>query len=311
MKELIIIEKQEQKDICFVEDGILKEYYKEMQDRKRLEGNIYAGKVVDVLNGMQAAFIDIKEDKNAFLHIKDVLPKKSSTTGNKEESIENYKIKDYIKPNQMLLVQVKKDSNNIKGARVSTNLQIPGRFVVLLPENDFITVSQKIESAEEKKRLVDLVKQIKGKRKIGIIIRTSAESKIVDIIEKDFMNAIDKLNKIKEKFEKLKDKQKPEIIQENATILEKILVDLSDNELERIITNSEKTKKQIQSILKQNGINLNIEIHKENVEETYELKKQFEKRECRKIWLKCGGFITIDKTEALTAIDVNSGKFSL
>ena len=84
----------------------------------------------------------------------------------KEENIEKYKIKDYIKPNQMLLLQVKKDSTGTKGARVSTNIQIPGRFVVILPENDFITVSQKVEAEEEKNRLIDIVKKIKADKKI-------------------------------------------------------------------------------------------------------------------------------------------------
>ena len=133
MQGLIVVQKQDLKEISILEDGILKEHYKEKEDKKRLEGNIYIGKVTDVLIGMQAAFVDIGAEKNAFLHIRDILPKKSNITGNKEEELENYKIKDYIKPNQKVLVQVKKDSNNIKGARVSTNIQIAGRFVVILP----------------------------------------------------------------------------------------------------------------------------------------------------------------------------------
>ena len=128
MQELIVVQKQDIKEISILEDGILKEYYKEKEEKKRLEGNIYIGKVTDVLIGMQAAFVDIGTEKNAFLHIRDILPKKSNVTGNKEEELENYKIKDYIKPNQKVLVQVKKDSNNIKGARVSTNIQIAGRI---------------------------------------------------------------------------------------------------------------------------------------------------------------------------------------
>ena len=144
----------------FLEE-VPEEYYKEKEDKKRLEGNIYAGKVVDVLPGMQAAFVDIGDGKNAFLHIRDVLPKKSNITGNKEEDLEEYKIKDYIKPNQMLLLQVKKDATQIKGARVSTNIQIPGRFVVILPENNFITASQKIEDEKERNRLIQIAQKVK------------------------------------------------------------------------------------------------------------------------------------------------------
>ena len=93
MRELIIIEDQNEKEIAYVEKGILKEYYKELNDKKRLEGNIYTGKVADILPGMQAAFVDIGEGKNAFLHIRDILPKKSNVTGNKQEDLEKYKIK--------------------------------------------------------------------------------------------------------------------------------------------------------------------------------------------------------------------------
>ena len=312
MRELVIIEKQDEKQIAYVEDSILKEYYKEQEDKKRLEGNIYAGKVVDVLPGMQAAFVDIGEEKNAFLHIRDVLPKKSNITGNKEEDLEQYKIKDYIKSNQMLLLQVKKDSTGTKGARVSTNIQIPGRFVVVLPENDFITVSQKIENEEEKKRLIDVVTKIKKDRNIGIIIRTAAEGKKESEIKKDIESTIKKLDNIKNEFNKIKDNNKPIIIQKSDTILEKLLLDLADNNLDKIWVNSKKIKEEIENILKQiqEDTEIIVEYQEKELENKYDIEKQSEKMLNRKIWLKCGGFITIDKTEALTAIDVNSGKFT-
>ena len=308
MRELVIIQKEKEKEVAFIENGILKEYYKELEDSKRLEGNIYAGKVVDVLPGMQAAFIDIGEDKNAFLHIRDVLPKKSSVTGNKEEDLEKYKIKDYIKPNQMLLVQVKKDSTQIKGARVSTNIQIAGRFVVLLPENDFITVSQKIEEEEERNRLIEIVRKIKKDRKYGIIIRTAAEEKEESIIKKDIENVVKKLELLQNEFNKVKENGKPTILQKSNTILEKLLLDMVDNKLDKILVNTEEMKKELETILNklQDGINVNIELQKQDLENKYDIHTQIEKLINRKIWLKCGGFITIDKTEALTAIDVNS-----
>ena len=312
MRELIIIENQNERKIAYVENGNLIEYYKEQEDKKRLEGNVYVGKVVDVLPGMQAAFIDIGEEKNTFLHIRDVLPKKSNVTGNKEEDLEQYKIKDYIRQNQMLMVQVKKDSTNIKGARVSTNIQIPGRFVVILPENDFITVSQKIEDEKEKNRLMDIVQKIKNDKKIGIIIRTAAEGKDESIIEKDIENTIKKLENIKNEFDKAKEQNQPVILQKSDTILEKLLLDLSDNNLDKICVNSTKLKNEVENILEQIQENTHIlvEYQEKDLDNKYDLLKQIEKISNRKIWLKCGGFITIDKTEALTAIDVNSGKFT-
>lgn len=310
MRELVIIEKQDEKQIAYVEDGILKEYYEEHEDKKRLEGNIYVGKVVDVLPGMQAAFVDIGEGKNTFLHIRDVLPKKSSITGNKEENIENYKIKEYIKPNQMLLLQVKKDTTGTKGARVSTNIQIPGRFVVILPENDFITVSQKVEVEEERKRLIEIVKKIKADKKIGIILRTAAESKNEEEIRKDVENTIKKLEKIQKEFDNLKKQNNPIILENNSTILKKLLLDISDNKLNKIWVSSKKLKQEVENILKeiQENTDICIEVQEKDLDNRYDISKQIEKISNRKIWLKCGGFITIDKTEALTAIDVNSRK---
>ena len=311
MQELIVVQKQDIKEISILEDGVLKEYYKEKEDKKRLEGNIYIGKVTDVLIGMQAAFVDIGAEKNAFLHIRDILPKKSNITGNKEEELENYKIKDYIKPNQKVLVQVKKDSNNIKGARVSTNIQIAGRFVVILPENDFITVSQKIENEEERNRLISIVESVKKDKKIGIIIRTAAEGKEESEIKKDIENTLEELENIQKESLNSDDKI-PKIIKKSDTILEKILLDIADNKLEKIYTNSKELQKEIEQILKrlQEDVTIKVELVEEGLENKYDLNSQIEKISNRKIWLKCGGFITIDKTEALTAIDVNSGKFT-
>ena len=311
MQELIVVQKQDLKEISILEDGILKEHYKEKEDKKRLEGNIYIGKVTDVLIGMQAAFVDIGAEKNAFLHIRDILPKKSNITGNKEEELENYKIKDYIKPNQKVLVQVKKDSNNIKGARVSTNIQIAGRFVVILPENDFITVSQKIENEEERNRLISIVESVKKDKKIGIIIRTAAEGKEESKIKKDIENTLKELENIQKEFLNSDDKV-PKIIKKNDTILEKILLDIADNKLEKIYANNKELQKEIEQILKrlQEDVTIKVELVEERLENKYDLNSQIEKILNRKIWLKCGGFITIDKTEALTAIDVNSGKFT-
>ena len=311
MQELVVVQKQDLKEISILEEGVLKEHYKEKEDKKRLEGNIYIGKVTDVLIGMQAAFVDIGAEKNAFLHIRDILPKKSNVTGNKKEELENYKIKDYIKPNQKVLVQVKKDSNNIKGARVSTNIQIAGRFVVVLPENDFITVSQKIENEEERNRLISIVESVKKNKKIGIIIRTAAKGKEESKIKKDIENTLKELENIQKEFLNSDDKV-PKIIKKSDTILEKILLDIADNKLEKIYVNNKELQKEIEQILKrlQEDVTIKVELVEEGLENRYDLNSQIEKISNRKIWLKCGGFITIDKTEALTAIDVNSGKFT-
>ena len=313
MQEILVnVDKQRNKTIV-VENGRLVEKYQENDGAERLEGNIYIGKVQNVLLGMQAAFVDIGKEKNTFIHIRDVMPKASNETGNKNEPLNKYNIKDYIRTEMPILVQVKKDSTSKKGARVSTHMNISGRYIVLMPNSEFITVSKKIEDIKEKNRLLNIVKPIVPKG-YGIIIRTSAEGKNETEIKEDLDKLIKKWQNILEKYNNLK-KQKtfiPKIIYKNQGIIEKLILDLVDKELTRIIANDETTYAEIEKDIKnmQLDSDIKLELKKgETVLDIYDLETQLEKADNRKVWLKCGGFITIDKTEALTAIDVNSGKY--
>lgn len=314
MQEILVnVDKQRNKTIVVVENGRLVEKYQENDGAERLEGNIYIGKVQNVLLGMQAAFVDIGKEKNTFIHIRDVMPKASNETGNKNEPLNKYNIKDYIRTEMPILVQVKKDSTSKKGARVSTHMNISGRYIVLMPNSEVITVSKKIEDIKEKNRLLNIVKPIVPKG-YGIIIRTSAEGKNETEIKEDLDKLIKKWQNILEKYNNLK-KQKtfiPKIIYKNQGIIEKLILDLVDKELTRIIANDETTYAEIEKDIKnmQLDSDIKLELKKgETVLDIYDLETQLEKADNRKVWLKCGGFITIDKTEALTAIDVNSGKY--
>lgn len=314
MQEILVnVDKQRNKTIVVVENGRLVEKYQENDGAERLEGNIYIGKVQNVLLGMQAAFVDIGKEKNTFIHIRDVMPKASNETGNKNEPLNKYNIKDYIRTEMPILVQVKKDSTSKKGARVSTHMNISGRYIVLMPNSEFITVSKKIEDIKEKNRLLNIVKPIVPKG-YGIIIRTSAEGKNETEIKEDLDKLIKKWQNILEKYNNLR-KQKtfiPKIIYKNQGIIEKLILDLVDKELTRIIANDETTYAEIEKDIKNMQIDsdIKLELKKgETVLDIYDLETQLEKADNRKVWLKCGGFITIDKTEALTAIDVNSGKY--
>lgn len=312
MQELIINSDGENKQIALVENGKLIEKYDERPDMHRLEGNIYLGRVENVLQGMQAAFVNIGEEKNTFMHIKDVIPKVSNETGNKNELLSKYDIKDYIRVGMPILVQVKKDSTNKKGARVSTNISLPGRFVVLLPDTNFITISKKITDNNKRKELQKAVQEELPKN-YGAIVRTSAENKDANLIKRDVKSLIKLWELIQESAKNLKEEKdfEPTLIYENEGIIGKLLTDLIDQSLERIITNDEEVYNKISNILEQSGANkIKLELKKKaNILDLYDLENQIEKAKARKIWLKCGGFITIDKTEALTAIDVNSGKY--
>ena len=158
MKQLVI--KKEEKDenlILVLEDGILVEKHLENIKNKNIEGNIFIGKVQNVLPGLESAFVNIGKNRNAFLAIKDLLPKIDQT---KETKIENEKkINQIIKPGMPIVVQVRKDTSVKKGVRVTTHLNIPGRFIVLCPNTPFITVSQKIESKIKRQELIETVKK--------------------------------------------------------------------------------------------------------------------------------------------------------
>ena len=311
MLEIFINKNTENKEIALLENGHLVEYYTDEENDLRKEGNIYIGIVRDVIKGMQAAFVDIGTEKNSFIHLKDLLPKIDETKNNvKNEKSSNIEISQIIKKNDAILVQVKKDSNVLKGARVSTHINLPSKYIALMPDTDIITASQKIEDKKEQERLIKLVKEniTSGN---GAIIRTSAIGKEKEIIE-DIKYIESKWKKIKEKYQQEAKTKGPKLIYKSENIIEKMTLDLPDNSLQRILTNDEKEYNRLLKLQKENAYlqKAKIEFKKEEILDIYDTKKQIEKLQNRKVWLKCGGFITIDKTEALTAIDVNTGKYT-
>lgn len=307
MTELLIQTNKEQRKIALVENDKLIEYYEENDTIQRKEGNIYIGIIKDIIKGMQSAFVDIGTEKNSFIHLKDILPKIDEKTEKYDETID---ISNVAKVGQKILVQVKKDSNEKKGARVSTHINLPSKYLVLLPNTNIITISQKIADKKEQERLVELVKENLTEGN-GAIIRTSAEGKEKEIIE-DIKNVEKKWNNIIQTSVK-PNLNKAKLLYKSEDIVEKMLIDLTDRSIEKIIVNNKEEFQKLTKLKEENNEYKNIEIelsNNQNLLEIYEIEKQIEKLENRKIWLKCGGFITIDKTEALTAIDVNTGKYT-
>ena len=304
MIELIVNKNKDTKIIAAVENGKLVEIYEENEQNQkaRNEGNIYLGVVKDIVPGMQAAFIDIGTEKNSFIHVKDVVPQ----VDEKIEKRVDTKIKDVLKTGQKILVQIQKDSNDKKGARTSTHIKLTGKYVVLMPNTNIVTISQKIENEEEREKLLKTIKEFLPEN-TGAIVRTAAVKKSSKEIEADVKQLLNKWKKIKTKFDK--ESNTPKLLYKSPSILEKIILDLPENKIEMIMTNDKKEYEEIKEMIEGMQENIKIKIE-ENLLEKYELEKQIEKSKQRKIWLSCGGFITIDQTEALVAIDVNSGKFT-
>ena len=304
MIELIVDKKEDLKTIAAIENGRLVEIYEENEQSKkaRNEGNIYLGIVRDIVPGMQAAFIDIGTDKKSFIHVKDVVPQVDEKIEKKFEG----KIKDLVKTGQKILIQVQKDSNDKKGARTSTHIKLTGKYVILMPKTNIVTISQKIENEKEKERLINILKS-KLPENTGAIIRTAAENKTSQEINLDLEQLMKKWEKIKSKYEQ--GGNNPQLLYKSPSIIEKLILDLPEDRIEKIEVNDQKEYEEIKDIIEDAHENIKLEVQ-QNLLEKYELEKQIEKTKQRKIWLNCGGFITIDPTEALVAIDVNSGKFT-
>ena len=306
MLELIIDKNKECETICLIENGKLQELYKESEESKslRLEGNIYAGKVADIIQGMQAAFIDYGDNKKGFIHYKDAVPQIDEKI-EKPLELSDADIRKVLKPNSKILIQIKKDSNDKKGAKVSTHISLPSKYIVFMPNTKIITISQKIEDENKKQKLLDLVKNNIPEGN-GAVIRTSAVQAKDDDIISDIKRCYKKWTDILSKYNKTTANK---LVYESESVAEKIIMDLK---LDKVITNSKEEYEKIRQVLEFEDINdVKLELsEEENLLNRYDLNKQIQKAYERKIWLNCGGFITIDKTEALTAIDVNTGKFT-
>ncbi len=303
MKELIVFNREDNKKIIVLfEDGELVEQYEEDENNKSIEGNIYIGKVQNVIKGLQSAFVNIGEKRTALIHAKDILPKVDITKEGQRQ--EEKDIAELIKPGDPILVEVKRESTDKKGPRLSTHISLSSRFIVFMPNSNFITVSQKIENEKEKERLINIVKKYLPDG-TGAIIRTVAENITEKEIKEDILKTIEKWENIK----KISIEKIPQKIYDKGGILKKTIVDLVDNKLDKVILNNKNDLKKIKEVLNEIGAeNIKIEIE-ENILNKYSIEKKLETIKSNRIWLKSGAFITIDKTEALIAIDVNSGKY--
>ena len=300
MKELIIFKENEKKVLALLEDEELVEKYEENDNDRSIEGNIYVGKVQNVISGLQSAFVNIGEKRTAFIHARDILPKIDIT---KEKRETEPPITELIKPGEPIIVEVKREAVDKKGPRLSTHISLSSRFVVFMPNAPFVTISQKIEDEKERVRLKELVSSILPEN-TGAIVRTVAENASEEDIKNDILATIDRWKKIQEiPIEKV-----PQKIYDKGGILKKTIIDLVDNKLDKIVVKDEEFIDEIQIILDEINATAKIEIDKDILSK-HNLEKQLNALKTNKVYLKSGAFITIDKTEALVAIDVNSGKF--
>ncbi len=293
--------------VAVVEDGTPVELYVEQEGSERLVGNIYLGKVQNVLPGMQAAFVDIGLEKNAFLYAGDVFS--PGDAYDELESIpETKKIGDMLKPGQSVLVQVAKDPIGTKGARVTTHLTLAGRSLVLMPTVDYVGVSRRIEKEEERNRLRKIIKELKPKD-VGIIVRTASAGRTKEAFQEEIESLQKLYSEIQTKAKKVK---APKLLHEEQSLLFRTVRDLLMKDVDRVFVNDIPTFEKIKEIADVMAPKLKPRILYKDSEalfDRYDTESKIDKALSRKVWLKSGVYLISDRAEALTVIGVNTGKF--
>lgn len=293
--------------VAVVEDGTPVELYVEQEGSERLVGNIYLGKVQNVLPGMQAAFVDIGLEKNAFLYAGDVFFPGDQYDG-LEQLPQSRKITDLLRPGQNILVQVAKDPVGTKGARVTTHITLAGRSLVLMPTVDYVGVSRRIEKEEERNRLRKILHEIKPKN-MGVIVRTASTGKTKEAFQED----LDSLLKLYADIDKKSKKGKvPRLMHAEQSLLFRTVRDLLMKDVDRVFVNDQKTFDELREVADVMAPKLKARIlfkDSEALFDRYDTEAKIEKALARQVWLKSGGYLVIDRAEAMTIIDVNTGKY--
>ena len=314
-KEIFINESMGETRIAIQEDGQLVEVYVEKQDNHRMVGNVYKGKVENVLPGMQAAFVDVGYELNAFLPFSEIgsdeylLEENEGKRNRNNKNIKYDNIEVDLKKDQEIYVQVIKEPFAGKGPRVTTEVALPGRLLVLVPNASYIGISKKIWDKFERRRLKKIAQKLRVGN-IGIIIRTVAEGKSEEHIENDHKQLIDNWNKIENKAN---NEDAPVLVYEDLETASSVVRDLLTPDVEKIIIDSKRLFKKTQKYLEDVSPSLldRLELYKLKAPlfESFGIESDIEKLMRPKAWLKSGAYLIIEKTEAMVVVDVNSGRF--
>ena len=289
--------------VALIENGTVNEIFIERTVKRGLVGNIYKGKVVRVLPGMQAAFVDIGLSRTAFLHINDMVWSRNQPTPN---------VFELLQPGQILTVQVMKDMLGTKGARLSTDLSIPSRYLVMMPYGNHTGVSQRIESEAERDRLRSMIERIQAEHKLpgSVIVRTAADGIAEAAIAQD-MAYLAKL------WEFIQRKQisivAPSLIFEELPLPQRIIRDLASEKTAKISVDSREIHGKLQEFVEEFVPNIKERlIHypgERPIFDLYNVEEDIQRALQTRVALKSGGYLMIDQTEAMTTIDVNTGSY--
>jgi len=318
--EILINVTREETRVALLEGGQVVEFYVERKHDASLVGNIYKGKVLKILPGMQSAFIDIGIEKAAFLYITDIraeIEEYAPFVEERDDSLElvskrgrlDLTIEEVLQEGQEILVQVSKNPIGTKGARLTSYVTLPGRYLVLMPNVEHIGISRRISDEAERIRLKSIVGDMKPKG-YGLIIRTASEGSTEEDIKKDLEFLLLLWETILKKEDKV---SAPSLLYSDLDLVFRSVRDLMSPDVKRLVIDSEEEYEKLKDFVRTNFEKLldKIELSEgtEPIFDTYGIELDLSRALGRKVWLKSGGYIVIDQTEAMTVIDVNTGKF--
>lgn len=317
-KEVIANAESLETRVAVLEDGKLEEFNIERTTEERMVGSIYKGKVRNLEDGLKAAFVDIGFDKNAFLHYWDIVPSSFDSgvevveRGNKRREKPRITHKDIPRlypPGTDIIVQVTKGPIGTKGPRVTTNIVLPGRYLVLLPNSDQSGISRKIENQEERQRLKKILRGLNIPDGMGVIMRTAGEGQQARYFVRDLALLYEQWKEIEERIQKM---PAPACVFQEPDLIERTVRDFLTEDVERIVVDSpqhyERMRAMIAKISKRSVDKVKLYTDHQPIFDRFNITRQLETTFSRQVALKSGGYIVIDETEALVAIDVNTGR---
>lgn len=298
---------------ALIENGVLQEVYIERAQSKGYVGNIYKGKVVRVLPGMQAAFVDIGQERAGFIHVADLAPR--GEDGLETRLSENADIRNYLREGQELLVQVIKDPISTKGARLTSHLSVSARYLVYMPYTDHIGVSARIEDEAERERLKQavsgLAEEHKEQYKVGgFIVRTAAEGASAEEFRADIPFVFRVWSDVEQA---IKSSKAPAIVYEDMPLYMRTIRDLMRPNIEKVRIDSREAFQRMQSFAKHYAPEIGSKLEhypgERPIFDLYGVEDELQKALEVKVNLKSGGYLLIEQTEAMSTIDVNTGAF--
>lgn len=299
--------------VALLENGHLAELYIERENEQSLVGNVYLGRVVRVLPGMQAAFVDIGHEKAAFLYVADARPPKQEDNNDEnaeeKEPQEEARIEELLQQGQEIFVQVTKEPIGTKGARLTTHITLPGRYLVYLPHFNHVGISRRISSPTERERLREAMESIRPDDG-GFIARTVAEGASLEQMRQDMEFLLRMWREIQRRKTTA---NAPELLYYDLNVTLRSIRDLCNEFTERVVFDNPedyyRVKRFLETYMPDSPFSIELYHGDEPIFDVFGVAHEIDKALNRKVWLKSGGYLVMDQAEALTAIDVNTGRF--